>query len=152
MIKNVSATKLSILITIFAVIFAAGYFYSKQNQIIEVAPMENPSLVTTINDCDEITERAASHLQAIVEFQRLEIIGRKARVFKLCMQDHGYTENNRWLTYSLPIAKDEAHRSGMSVDEALENLRRSDMKMASGESKRPAYWVKTVRNRSEQLQ
>ena len=101
------------------------------------------ALQATINQCDDITERAASHLVAIVEFQKLEIAGRKARVFKLCMQDRGYVENTYWLKYSTLAADKVAKSTNVSIDEALENLRREDMKMPMGERKRPTYWVKS---------
>ena len=139
MINYAWIKKLSIALLLISIIFGISYFYSQPEQITS-APQENDiALVTAINDCDEITERAASHLKAVVEFQKLEIIGRKARVFKLCMGDHGYMENKRWLDYIKPIANKEAKAANISVDEALENRRRADMKVAN---KAPPYWIK----------
>ena len=83
----------------------------------------------------------SSQLVAMVEFQRLEIAGRKAGVFKICMKDHGYIESTHWLKYSIPIAKSVAKETKISLDEALENLRRANMVLASVEKSRPAYWV-----------
>jgi hypothetical protein len=139
MINHAWIKKLSIALIAIALIFGISYFYSQPDQTTS-APQENDiALVAAINDCDEITERAAAHLKAVVEFQKLEIIGRKARVFKLCMGDHGYMENKRWLDYIKPIANKEAKAANISVDEALENRRRADMKVAN---KAPSYWIK----------
>ena len=106
-------------------------------------------LTAAIDQCGDIMERAASHLVAIVEFQRLEIIGRKARVFKMCMQDHGYNENKDWLIYGQPVAEKVAKETQISVDEALENLRRAHMKLAQGEQDRPVYWIKDLQVQPE---
>ncbi|HSR02034.1 MAG TPA: hypothetical protein VLM20_04510 [Methylophilaceae bacterium] len=131
--------KIGVVFLLIAVVFGISFFYINQEQVTP-APSENDiALSTTINDCDEITERAAAHLKAVVEFQKLEIIGRKARVFKLCMRDHGYRENKRWLDYTMPIAKKKANVANISVDEALENLRRAEMKVADI---KPSYWIK----------
>lgn len=139
MINYARIKKLSIALIAIALLFAIGYFYSEPNLTTSTNQENDFALVSAINECDEITERAAAHLKAIVEFQKLEIIGRKARVFKLCMGDHGYMENKRWLAHTTPIANKEAKASNISVDEALENLRRADMKIAN---KAPAYWTK----------
>ncbi len=131
--------KIGLVFLLIAVVFGISFFYTNQEQVTPSSSEKDIALSTTINDCDEITERAAAHLKAVVEFQKLEIIGRKARVFKLCMRDHGYKENKRWLDYTTPIAKKEANAANISVDEALENLRRADMKLAD---KKPSYWIK----------
>ena len=94
-----------------------------------------------MNRCGGITERAAAHLVAVVEFQRLEIAGRKARVFKNCMKDQGYIQNRRWLKYSMPVAEKIAKETKISVEEALENLRRANMMVAKHEKNRPSFWV-----------
>lgn len=131
--------KIGLVFLLIAVVFGISFFYTNQEQVTPALSEKDIALSTTINDCDEITERAAAHLKAVVEFQKLEIIGRKARVFKLCMRDHGYKENKQWLDKTLPIAKKEANAANISVDEALENLRRADMKLAD---KKPSYWIK----------
>lgn len=102
----------------------------------------NKPLETAILDCEDITEKAAKHLVAVVEFQKLEIAGRKAHVFKQCMHDRGYMENPEWLVFSQPVANNTAKASQVSVDEAIENLRRQHMMQVNGEAKRPSYWIK----------
>lgn len=138
------------LLFILLVLILSGVFWVYTQQKVVVEPklkpqpqsIESVALKEAINQCSDITERAAAHLVAVVEFQKLEIIGRKARVFKLCMQDHGYIKNEHWLTYSQPVAEKAAMDSHISVNEALENLRRADMAVAHGDSDRPVYWVK----------
>ncbi len=131
--------KIGLVFLLIAIVFGISFFYTNQEQVTPSPSEKDIALSTTINDCDEITERAAAHLKAVVEFQKLEIIGRKARVFKLCMRDHGYKENKQWLDNTMPIAKKDANAANISVDEALENLRRADMKLAD---KKPSYWIK----------
>lgn len=139
MINYAWVKKLGIALIAMALLFGISYFYSQPEQITSTPQENDIALESAINDCDEITERAAAHLKAVVEFQKLEIIGRKARVFKLCMGDHGYMENKQWLDYIKPIANKEAKTANISVDEALENRRRADMKVAN---KAPSYWIK----------
>lgn len=131
--------KVYVLLTILLIAFAVWLFNFSQEEEVKPSP-EDDVLTAAINACDSVTERAASHLVAVVEFQKLEIAGRKARVFKLCMQDHGYIENKDWLKYSTPLADKVAKETNISIDEALENLRRANMMQANDEKDRPTYW------------
>jgi len=130
-------------LTLLVIILMLGFFNVSQSKSLETTP-ENVALKATINTCDDITERAAAHLVAVVEFQRLEIIGRKARVFKMCMQDRGYVENTKWLSVSQPVAARTAKKESISVSEALENLRRAQMKWTKVEKNKPSYWVRNA--------
>lgn len=133
--------KVSVFLVVLLIAFAVWFFNSSQdNKVVERNP-EDDALKAAVNDCDSVTERAASHLVAVVEFQKLEIAGRKARVFKLCMQDHGYIENAEWLKFSMPEAEKVAKETNISIDEAIENLRRANMMRSSGENDRSPYWT-----------
>jgi formate dehydrogenase maturation protein FdhE len=132
--------KVSVFIIILLIAFAYWYFNSAQIKALKSSPADDV-LEAKIIDCDDITERAAANLVAVVEFQKLEIIGRKARVFKQCMQDHHYVENAEWLKYTTPVAKKVAEQTNISIDEAIENLRRANMVIAKGDHDRPAYWT-----------
>jgi len=137
--------KIQFVIVVMVLAFCVGFFIEAQ----EVEPLKDTKAVSalqaTIYQCGDITERAAAHLVAIVEFQKLEIAGRKARVFKLCMQDRGYIENISWLKSRTLAAAKTAKSTNVSVAEALENLRRGDMKKPTGERNRPTYWVRNSR-------
>jgi len=122
-------------------IASTAFFYDFSQKEAVVPDPEDDTLKMAVNTCEGITERSASHLVAIVEFQKLEIAGRKARVYQLCMQDHGYIENADWLTYSAPLAEKVAKETSISVDEALENLRRANMVVAKNVQGRPPYWT-----------
>jgi len=130
---------------IFAAVLAIGlslwytHFYDKSGTGSDVT---DQALAMAVNTCDGITERAAKDLVAVVEFQKLEIAGRKARVFKMCMSDRGYQQNPDWLSYSTPLAKQLAQETDVSTDAAIESLSRTDMMAATGDDKRPAYWVR----------
>lgn len=130
-------------LAVLVIAVLVGIFYGyRQKTVVAPQAIETNALKEVIDQCSDITERAAAHLVAIVEFQKLEIIGRKARVFKMCLQDHGYIENGDWLMYSQPIAEKKAIENHISVNEALESLRRADMVVPIGEVERPVYWVK----------
>jgi len=95
-----------------------------------------------VNACDEITEKAALALPPpLVEFQKLEYAGRKARVFRLCMHDRGYQESAAWKKYAMPLAQQQSSSSQISVDESIENLRRADMVRLEPVPKVPEYWA-----------
>jgi hypothetical protein len=133
---------------LMVILVGALAFFAVYTQQKKIAPAQtDTALQTAIEQCSDITERAAAHLVAIVEFQRLEIIGRKARVFKMCMQDHGYIENPAWLDYSQSIVKPIAEQDHISIDEALENLRRTNMIVPIGDGDRPNYWLKNVKDK-----
>jgi len=103
---------------------------------------QNLPLMHAVNECDGITEKAALALPPpVVEFQKLEYAGRKARVFRLCMHDRGYQENAAWTKYAMPLAQQQSSASQISADEAIENLRRSDMMRLEPAPEVPEYWA-----------
>ncbi len=127
----------------------ATYLYWLKPQSSSISPVSgSPSeqdlaLSHALNECDGITEKAALALPpATLEFQRLEHAGRKVRVFRLCMGDHGYRENPRWTEYAQPLAGQVANASQISVDESMENLSRAAMVRAQPKADAPSYWAK----------
>lgn len=133
--------------TLIAILIVAGLgmaWYFNLHDGTEVnASKQDPRLTAAMNECDSITEKAAQNLVAVVEFQKLEIIGRKARVFKACMSDHGYSENPAWTQYASAVADKNAKLQQISSDEAFENLRRADMVLLTTPDERPIFWVQT---------
>jgi hypothetical protein len=123
-------------------IVIAGWRYT--NDVLETTkPSQKTALQENINACDLITEKAAANLVAIVEEQKLEIVGRKAHVFKLCMGDRGYQENPDWTKFSAPIADKVSKETNVSVDEAFENLRRENMMQITPKKGTPLFWRKS---------
>lgn len=88
-----------------------------------------------------IRDRATANIVPIVEFQQLELESRRATVFASCMKDHGFSENPAWLKYAEPLARQDSTESGISYDEALENLRRSEMLILTPSPPHPMYWA-----------
>jgi hypothetical protein len=127
----------------FALLIAIAWWWHSNNLIDTSKPNQKTALQEDINACDLITEKAAANLVAIVEEQKLEIAGRKAHVFKLCMGDRGYQENPDWTKFSAPIADKVSKESNVSVDEAYENLRRVNMMQLSPEKGTPLFWIKS---------
>lgn len=103
----------------------------------------SPALYSAINECISISEKSVAHMQAKVPFQQLEIIGRKARVMRLCMQDHAYQQNPAWTTFANVKAKEIAQQENISEAEAFELLRREYMLMTHYENGSPFFWIPT---------
>jgi hypothetical protein len=56
------------------------------------------------------------------------------------MADRDFYQNAAWLKHAQPIAAKMASEQGVSVDEALEKLKRADMLIFEQESNKPVYW------------
>ncbi len=97
-------------------------------------------LANVVDECAGIADKAVANMQAIVEFQKLEIEGRKFNVMRRCMDDRGLIENPQWLAYAAPLAKAMAKQQHISEDEAIENLRRSQMINVKPIANQPIYW------------
>lgn len=101
---------------------------------------KNNALLKAGDECVSISERASAHLVPKLEFQRLELEARKANVVVRCMADRDYKQSPAWLTYAQPIAARMAAERQMSVDEALEKLKRKDMLIFTPVDDKPLYW------------
>ncbi len=95
---------------------------------------------TAINTCVETAEHSVAHLEVALEFQRLEKVGRQARVMRLCMDDHGYAQSAAWTTFAKQQVKTLVESQQISIDEAFENLRRQHMVMLSAPANTPDFW------------
>lgn len=101
---------------------------------------QNAELIKAGGECVAISEQATAHLVPKLEFQRLELAGRKANVVVRCMADRDFYQNPAWLKHAEPIAAKLAAEQHISVDEAIENLKRKDMLVFTAESDQPVYW------------
>lgn len=104
---------------------------------------QNAELIKAGGECVAISEQSTAHLVPKLEFQRLELAGRKANVVVRCMADHGFYQNPAWLKYAEPIAAMLASEQHISVDEAIENLKRKDMLVFTARANIPVYWHQT---------
>lgn len=98
-------------------------------------------LALTIDVCSGIADKSIMHLSAVVEFQRLEIAGRRIRVLENCMKDKGYKENPAWVTFTEALIKKTASSAGISSNEAYETIRRKDMVNYLPTKTKPLYWI-----------
>ncbi len=103
--------------------------------------MQNSALMKAGEECVAISEQATAHMVPKVEFQKLELAGRKANVVVRCMQDRNFIQNPAWLKYAQPLASKNASAQNISQDEALENLKRADMLMFAAAPEHPSYWL-----------
>jgi hypothetical protein len=110
------------------------------NQLDSLNPPQKTLLAKTGDDCAGIADNAVANMSAVVEFQKLEIKGRKMHVVRRCMKDKGFIENPSWLTYAAPLARANAMKQNISEDEAIENLRREHMMSFNETKQQPIYW------------
>ena len=109
------------------------------------APSTDNALLNAGEKCAGIAENAVSKIVAVVEFQKLEIIGRKARVMRNCMADNGYVESSAWVSYATPLAQKAVGTEKISFNEALENLKRVAMYRFATDENVPIFWQKAVK-------
>jgi hypothetical protein len=118
-----------------------NYFADSEfNIVTKQNPHKNQALIKAGDECVSISERASAHLVPKLEFQRLELEARKANVVVRCMADHDFHQSSAWLKYSEPIAAKQSSELHISVDEALEKLKRVDMLVFEPASNKPVYW------------
>jgi hypothetical protein len=110
------------------------------NIAVPQSKQQNQALIKAGDECVSISERASAHLVPKLEFQRLELEARKANVVVRCMSDRDFYQNAAWLKHAQPIAAKMASEQGVSVDEALEKLKRADMLIFEPKSNKPVYW------------
>lgn len=94
------------------------------------------------DQCVGISERAVAGMVPVVEFQKLELISRQVNVLRRCMKDHGFYESLVWQKYAKPLAELKASKDRISVDEALESIRRTDMLIFKPENQQVQYWAR----------
>ena len=145
---------MKIIITI--VVLVAGAWAANYFDLFEPSPAQpvDGALLNAGEKCAGIAENSVSKIVAVVEFQKLEIIGRKARVMRNCMADSGYVESSAWVRYATPIAQKTVTAEKISFNEALENLKRVAMyrfaKDDTDDDKNldknaPVFWQKAVK-------
>ena len=93
------------------------------------------------DECVGISEKAVIGMTPVVEFQKLELLSRKANVLKNCMADRGFREDFAWRKYAEPLAKINASKQNISFDEAIETMRKADMLLFKKQPQRPLYWL-----------
>ena len=108
---------------------------------------KNQALIKAGDECVSISERASAHLVPKLEFQRLELEARKANVVVRCMADRDFYQSPAWLKYTEPIAAKISQERHISMDEALETMKRADMLVFEPLSKKPVYWQYVKKSR-----
>ncbi len=131
--------KTYLLISIVLLMLAIIYILAL-NTIPVSAHTQKTMLEKVGDECAGIAENSVANMTAIVEFQKLEIQGRKFNVMRRCMADHGYFESSKWTAYAKPLAQSNSLNQKISEDEAIENLRRSYMLVFKNNSGQPIYW------------
>lgn len=124
------------------ILLLLGIAYALNMNWLQAPKANAPSALEKAgNDCAGIADNAVAHMQALVPFQVLEKEGRKINVMRRCMADRGYMENPKWLAYGMPLAMQRATKQSVSVDEAIESIRRESMMAYTSQDQRPIYWT-----------
>ena len=132
------------IVSALVVIFFGAWFANDQDFFVQNTQVSvtDEALVRVGDKCANIATNAVSKLPVIVEFQRLEIAGRKARVMRQCMEDNGYQENQRWVEANMAEAFKAMKANNISEYEALENRKREAMYAFLPVKGAPLYWAK----------
>ena len=130
--------------TVLIILSLIGFWVFNPFAREPTSSLPQTSLLEQVGDkCVGISENATATIVPIIEFQKLELISRKANVVLRCMNDHGFVENPAWTKYAAPIAQQDAEKAKISYDEALENLKRSKMLVFSSVNAQPIFWIKS---------
>ena len=126
----------------FAVVLSfLAWFFLINNQNQNLSSQQITRLEHMGDECVSISEKAIIGMTPVVEFQKLELLSRKANVLKNCMADRGFREDPAWRKYAEPLAKVNALEQNISFDEAIENIRKVDMWVFKKQPQRALYWV-----------
>lgn len=139
------------IVTILALCIAAITYYVKTNDsqnsfASSVGVQEkskNSRLALTIDTCTGIADKSVANLSAIIEFQKLEIAGRRILVMQNCMNDKGFKENPAWVLFSESLLHKNVKSADISANESYENERRKDMFSYIATKNKPLYWIVT---------
>jgi hypothetical protein len=130
-----------IIVVMVPVLVLLGMLYYADNIAPDdQKPYQLSELAKAGNECELISDKAAMALPEGLEFQRLEKVGRKARVLETCMNDRGYIENAGWVPFAKLQAEQDAKVNKVSLNEAYETLRRKYMLIYQAEKAEPLYW------------
>jgi hypothetical protein len=92
------------------------------------------------NFCLGISEKAVADRQAIVEFQKYEILGDKAMVMRKCMDENGFEENPLWVSENLKVLQTKGKETDISEDAVMENLKKEAIYIFVNSNDQPLYW------------
>jgi len=120
--------------------WAVNFFKEDIFSASSVSGKQQGMLAKAGDECLQIAEKATAHMIPTLEFQRLELAGRKSNVIRRCMEDRNYYQSPAWLKYAEPISRQLASAQHISEDEALENLRRADMLVFEPPQNKPLFW------------
>ena len=141
----ITTKKLLVIIGLGLAIAANTYFYMSKDDVSAkpASPTQaQAALIKTGEKCLDFGERAVAKDTPIIEFQQLEREAKRTNVIQRCITDNGYQQSPAWLSYAQPIAKIDANKSNISIDEAIANLSRKHMQVFTPVAGRPDYWVK----------
>ncbi len=131
-----------VVLVLFA-IWGANYYtdFDWRSMSFSSPQKKDSALIRAGEECVAISEQATAHLIPKVEFQKLEFAARKANVLARCMADKNYRQNPAWSAYAQKQAVQDAVAQHISVDEALETLKRHDMLQFHPGKEKPIYWL-----------
>ena len=127
-----------LLIIFFSLIYLFFSLYLSNSNLI--SSPKRTLLEDKGNFCLSIAEKSVANRQAIVEFQKYEILGDKGMVMRKCMENNGFEENPAWLIENKKVIQEKIKDSQISEDEAIENLKREAIYIFTNLDKKPVFW------------
>ena len=126
------------IITFASLLFFYLFFYAN---FLKTTPSPKMTLLHEKgNFCLNASEKAVANREAIVEFQKYEILGAKALIMRTCMEDNGFEENPLWLNKNIEVIKAKVKDPSISEDVVMEDLKREAMYIFNNLDDQPLYW------------
>lgn len=134
MLKTFFVVILSISLLLL-VYFSFNFYLLSQSNLPNKTLLEEKG-----NFCLGISEKAVADRQAIVEFQKYEILGDKAMVMRKCMDENGFEENPLWVSENLKVLQTKGKETDISEDAVMENLKKEAIYIFVNSNDQPLYW------------
>ena len=132
--------KITILLGVIGLLLAAyfKFYFIAEDDEGAVGPR---TLLQEKGDmCTGIAENAVANRQAIVEFQKYEILSDKILILERCMDENGFEVNPQWHNQMKSVIQKKASIEKISEEEAEESLRRKVMFDFFSTDQKVAYW------------
>jgi len=135
--------KLVIIFILFIVFFSLIYlvFNSYLSNSNRTSSSKKTFLEDKGNFCLGVAEKAVANRQAIVEFQKYEILGDKASNMRNCMEENGFEEKPAWLSENKKIIQNRIRYSQITEDEKIEKLKREAIDIFKISKNKNNIWI-----------
>ncbi|CEZ19447.1 exported protein of unknown function [Candidatus Methylopumilus planktonicus] len=134
------ARKITILIGVIGILLAA-YFRANFTAGDDRGAAGPRTFLQEKGDmCTGVAENAVANREAIVEFQKYEILSDKILIMERCMDENGFEVHSQWSNQMKSVIQIKATTEKISEEEAEETLRRKAMFDFFSKEQKVTYW------------